>query len=115
MAEKYELAYSDYKAGMKQKEIAAKYDVSINTVKSWQQRKWKEMDVAGADEKVCTPKESMHTRKVPPIDDEEDIILTDIGEPVMSEDAPSEGQQFTDKQRLFIAYCADYFLAFSRI
>ena len=63
MAEKYELAYVDYKAGMKQKDIAAKYDVTINTVKSWQQRKWKEMDAEGAGEKVCTPQESMHTKK----------------------------------------------------
>lgn len=65
MAEKYELAYRDYKAGMKQKEIAAKYDVSINTVKSWQQRKWKQMDASASEnEKVCTPNsESMHTKK----------------------------------------------------
>lgn len=63
MAEKYELAYDDYKAGMKQKEIAAKYDVTINTVKSWQQRKWKKLANEGAEEKVCTPKKSMHTKK----------------------------------------------------
>lgn len=56
MAENYELAYEDYKNGMKQKDIAAKYNVSINTVKSWQQRKWKEMDNNnGASQKVCTP------------------------------------------------------------
>lgn len=61
MAEKYELAYADYKTGMKQKDIAAKYDVTINTVKSWQQRKWKKLDEQGADEKVCTPTKSMHT------------------------------------------------------
>ena len=40
MAEKYELAYADYKAGMKYKDIAEKYGVSINTVKSWKSRKW---------------------------------------------------------------------------
>jgi len=39
MAENYKLAYVDYKNGMKQKDITAKYNVSINTVKSWQQRK----------------------------------------------------------------------------
>ena len=38
--EKWELAYKDYQNGMKYKEIAAKYDVSINTVKSWKSRKW---------------------------------------------------------------------------
>lgn len=37
-----ELAEVDYQRGMKQKEIADKYNVSINTVKSWKQRyKWK--------------------------------------------------------------------------
>lgn len=68
MAENYELAYEDYKNGMKQKDIAAKYNVSINTVKSWQQRKWKEMDNnADADQKVCIPnKKSMHTKSGAP-------------------------------------------------
>ncbi|KYG90803.1 hypothetical protein A0U40_17905 [[Bacillus] sp. KCTC 13219] len=61
MAENYELAYVDYKSGMKQKDIAAKYNVSINTVKSWQQRKWRDMD--NANEKVCTPNEKgVHTK-----------------------------------------------------
>lgn len=37
-----ENAYKDYIAGMKYKEIADKYDVSINTVKSWKYRlNWK--------------------------------------------------------------------------
>lgn len=41
MKEKHELAYNDYLSGMKQKDIAAKYNVSINTVKSWSRRhKW---------------------------------------------------------------------------
>lgn len=36
-----EKAYKDYLSGMKYKEIADKYDVSINTVKSWKTRyKW---------------------------------------------------------------------------
>lgn len=34
----WELAEIDYVAGMKYKDIAAKYSVSINTVKSWQRR-----------------------------------------------------------------------------
>ena len=32
-------AYNDYQKGMKYKEIAEKYNVSINTVKAWQRRK----------------------------------------------------------------------------
>lgn len=68
MAENYELAYEDYKNGMKQKDIAAKYNVSINTVKSWQQRKWKGMDNnTDSSQKVCTPnKKSMHTKSGAP-------------------------------------------------
>ena len=52
-----EKAYKDYIAGMKYKEISDKYGVSINTVKSWQNRyKWT---------RDCTPKKgcvenSMH-------------------------------------------------------
>ncbi|MGL5856608.1 MAG: helix-turn-helix domain-containing protein [Cetobacterium sp.] len=48
--EKYELAELDYKNGMKYKDIADKYEVSLNTVKSWKQRyKW-----CKDDKKVCT-------------------------------------------------------------
>lgn len=36
-----EQAEQDYMAGMKYKDIAAKYDVTLNTVKSWKTRgKW---------------------------------------------------------------------------
>ncbi|MGN7167945.1 phage terminase small subunit [Paenibacillus cellulositrophicus] len=38
MSEAYILAEQDYMAGMKYKEIADKYEVSLNTVKSWKQR-----------------------------------------------------------------------------
>lgn len=49
--EKYEQAEEDYLNGMKYKEIAEKYNVTINTVKSWKQRyKW------------CKDKKSMHTK-----------------------------------------------------
>lgn len=41
MTEQQEQAYKDYRAGMKYKDIAAKYNVSINTVSSWKKRhKW---------------------------------------------------------------------------
>ncbi|MCE5221862.1 MAG: helix-turn-helix domain-containing protein, partial [Clostridium sp.] len=43
--EKYELAEEDYIKGMKYKEIADKYEVSLNTVKSWKTRyKWSKED-----------------------------------------------------------------------
>lgn len=42
MADMHVEAEKDYMAGMKYKDIAEKYDVSINTVKSWKQRySWK--------------------------------------------------------------------------
>lgn len=63
----YELAEIDYINGMKYKEIADKYNVSINTVKSWKTRyKWSKDNKKSMHtnkEKVCTPKESMHTKK----------------------------------------------------
>ena len=40
-APNYELAYEDYKNGMKYKQIAEKYDVSLSAVKSWASRYWK--------------------------------------------------------------------------
>ena len=38
--EKWDLAFKDYEKGMMYKDIAAKYNVSINTVKGWKTRKW---------------------------------------------------------------------------
>ncbi len=55
--EKWELAYDDYLDGMKYKDIAAKYEVTLNTVKSWSQRyKWVK--------KCAHKKKSVHTKKV---------------------------------------------------
>lgn len=53
---KWELAYIDYQSGMKYKDIAAKYDVSINTVKSWKSRKWDGL-------RVQQKKKRLHTKK----------------------------------------------------
>lgn len=50
----YAAAERDYRNGMKYKEIAAKYGVSINTVKSWKTRKWSQKGVHTKKEKVCT-------------------------------------------------------------
>lgn len=50
-------AYEDYKDGMKYKDIAEKYGVSLNTVKSWKTRyKWlrSENSVHTKNKKVCT-------------------------------------------------------------
>ena len=37
-APNYELAENDYMSGMKYKDIARKYGVTLNTVKSWKKR-----------------------------------------------------------------------------
>ena len=53
----YILAEKDYMAGMKYKDIAAKYGVTLNTVKSWKVRYgWNKKGVHTKSEKVCTQK-----------------------------------------------------------
>jgi uncharacterized protein YjcR len=53
MAETSKLAEQDYMSGMKYQEIADKYDVSINTVKSWKKRHgWSRKKGAPAAERV---------------------------------------------------------------
>lgn len=53
-APNYELAYEDYKNGMKYKQIAEKYDVSLSAVKSWASRYWKKE--GGCNQKKSQPK-----------------------------------------------------------
>lgn len=59
-APNYELALLDYQAGMKYKDIAEKYGVTLNTVKSWKTRyKWSKDNKKGVHtkiKKVCTQK-----------------------------------------------------------
>ena len=55
MKENWELAYEDYKSGMKRKDIAQKYNVSINTVKSWKQRHWNKKEGAPPKRKKGAP------------------------------------------------------------
>lgn len=58
MKQKYELAQEDYMQGMKYKELAEKYEVSINTIKSWKTRyNWNRKSVHTKEEKVCTQNE----------------------------------------------------------
>nr|WP_308743215.1 phage terminase small subunit [uncultured Anaerocolumna sp.] len=57
-APNYELAENDYMSGMKYKDIAEKYNVTINTVKSWKQRyNWNKKGVH-TKEKECTQKKA---------------------------------------------------------
>ncbi|WP_188351390.1 terminase small subunit [Leuconostoc pseudomesenteroides] len=50
---KYEEAEQDYLSGLKYKDIADKYGVSISTVKSWKSRYWKINDFATKDKQVA--------------------------------------------------------------
>ncbi|MGL5595852.1 MAG: terminase small subunit [Cetobacterium sp.] len=98
--EKYELAELDYKNGMKYKDIADKYEVSLNTVKSWKQRyKW-----CKDDKKVCTQKSKKYAHKT----DESNATKKEIKEEIIETLVDSE---LTDKQRLFCIYYMQSFNA----
>ena len=61
--QKWEEAERDYTSGMKYKEIAAKYGVTVSAVKSWKARKW-------SKEKIATKSKSQvatNTKKLQPI------------------------------------------------
>lgn len=70
--ENYERAEQDYLAGMKYKDIAEKYDTSINTVKSWKQRYgWNrnKKSMHTKSEKVCTQNKQGASAHADQIDD----------------------------------------------
>lgn len=93
--EKWELAYKDYREGMKYKEIAAKHGVSINTVKSWKTRKWK-----GQEQNKGAPikKKSVHTKK-------EKVAHQIDMQPVIDND------HLTEQQKLFCLFYLQHFNA----
>lgn len=73
-------AKQDYLAGMKYKEIAEKYGVTLNTVKSWKTRHWnKESEGAPVEKSVHTKtKKCAHKKELhPAIQELEDSDLTD--------------------------------------
>lgn len=91
MDDKHELAKQDYVNGMKYKDIADKYEVSINTVKSWKKRHdWQRGEVQPKEKQVHTK-----TKKgAPPIVDE--LVNND---------------ELTDKQKQFCLYYLQRFNA----
>lgn len=93
MAEKYELAEIDYNNGMKYKDIAEKYGVTLNTVKSWKTRKWNKDDT---EKGVHTKTKGVHTKTGIP-EPRKNAVVEEESE-VISED------ELTDKQRLFVAF-----------
>lgn len=100
----YELAELDYKSGMKYKDIAEKYGVTVNTVKSWKQRyNWiresteKKTNVCTQTEKGMHTKKSMHTEEKTNLEEPDFEYVDDDG--------------LTDKQRLFCYYYMQSFNA----
>lgn len=61
-ASNYELAFIDYQSGMKYKEIAEKYGVSLSAVKSWATRYWKKKDCNPDGKKLQSSKEKVATK-----------------------------------------------------
>lgn len=93
----YELAEQDYMDGMKYKDIAAKYGVTLNTVKSWKTRyKW---DKKG----VHTKKKGVHTKKAE--EKEKKQAAAETVEQVL------KNEDLNDQQRLFCLYYSRSFNA----
>lgn len=87
----YILAEKDYLSGMKYKDIADKYGVSINTVKSWKTRyNWNKKSVHTKTKKCAHKKSGKCKEKKEAIADEVDQVI--------------ENPELTDKQRLFCLY-----------
>lgn len=76
---KYEEAEQDYLSGLKYKDIADKYGVSISTVKSWKSRYWKSDGSATKDKRVAQKVAKVATKKLTEkaIDELSDSELTD--------------------------------------
>lgn len=86
----YILAESDYVAGMKYKDIAAKYGVSINTVKSWKKRyAWSRDKKTGCIQKGCTQNKKGAHKKEAVAEDVSQVVIND---------------ELTDQQQLFCLY-----------
>lgn len=102
-------AENDYMLGMKYKDIAAKYGVTINTVKSWKQRNGWSRKKDSEEEKGCTQtnKKGAHKNKkrctqnqrVAPVQPEAET--EEVQEPLQ------EGE-LSEKQRLFCLYYIKY-------
>ncbi len=103
--EDYKKAEKDYIAGMKYKEIAEKYNVSVNTVKSWKQRYgWNRKSTHTKTEK------SMHTKqKKVCIQNQEEEIKVNC-EADGSRESP-QNEELTAEQQMFCIYYARTFNA----
>ena len=86
----YILAESDYVAGMKYKDIATKYGVSMNTVKSWKKRyAWSRNKKTKCIQKGCTQNKKGAHKKEAVAEDVSQVVIND---------------ELTDQQQLFCLY-----------
>lgn len=93
-APNYVLAERDYMSGMKYKDIADKYGVTLNTVKSWKQRyDWSKKGVHTKSEKVCTQK----IENVESANKQREAMQDEVIQVI-------ENEELNDKQRLFCLY-----------
>ena len=91
MKDKQEMAYEDYLNGMKYKDIAKKYDTTINTVKSWSRR-------YGGSKKGAHKNKGVHTKKVAKKQAEK-----------IAENIVYENGELDEERQLFCIYYLKYF------
>lgn len=91
MKDKQEMAYEDYINGMKYKDIAEKYDTTINTVKSWARR-------YGWSKKCAHKNKGVHTKKVAKKQAEK-----------IAENMVYENGELDEERQLFCIYYLKYF------
>lgn len=89
-------AYEDYKQGLKYKEIAEKYSVSLSAVKSWAARYWKK-DSCNLKEKKLRPEKKRGATCETKPEDRKEFIAEEVIQVI-------ENPDLTDKQRLFCLY-----------
>lgn len=98
----YKQAEKDYIAGAKYKDIASKYNVSINTVKSWKTRyNWSKKGAHTKNKNVCTQKQEGA--------DANKVVNTPVSLPTETE--LLENEELTEKQKLFCLYYVNSFNA----
>ena len=86
----YILAEADYVSGMKYKDIATKYGVSMNTVKSWKKRyAWSRNKKTECIQKRCTQNKKGAHKKEAVAEDVSQVVIND---------------GLTDQQQLFCLY-----------
>lgn len=101
MAENYEKAERDYLAGAKYKDIATKYGVSVNTVKSWRKRYGWSRD----GKKGCTPNAPQNEKRLHP---KKEKVAPVQPEPVLEGFDEVESGGLSENQRLFCLYYVKY-------